>query len=465
MANCKRELVLVRGTDEISLDFGEYGVTEYNRRVAEVGGVGERVANVDEALKLVITGATDENIVNSIQKAGRWLIDARRRERIGTGDRVYIQYTPEKSDVTWQAEILKGRLEVLNREGFRSISGGGRIFRAGLGFTRRGAWEASSLVQLPLSNCNATRTTDNAPVYNANDLNGSSPTQRCNYVDIAAADIPGELPTPAYIVITNTYSDAARRLYVGHKVQGDPDSFTHILEAESATLGTGVSAVVCASCSNGNTANVVNIPATVRTLFTWTLSATQAAYVLSQWVRPLARFSTVPNNSTCKARLTLKDSTTGAIVAQSEYQALNNTDELQTLPALLLSPEQAGQVTPGAMQLLFEAKDSAATGDFSLDYLDLAPVEAGIGFRFYKPVDESLVSVPATTGTITDNQIDGSLFVESRQTVYVGFGGPIMLVPRRLNRLYFHRDNASGVAAVAATMGVKVYARQRALTI
>ena len=118
MANCKRQLTLVRGTDEISLDFGEYGTTEYNRRVAEVGGVGEKIGTVDEAIKLVITGATDVNILNSIQKAGQWLIDARRREKIGTGDRVYIRYTPEKSTVTWQAELLKGRLEVINREGF-----------------------------------------------------------------------------------------------------------------------------------------------------------------------------------------------------------------------------------------------------------------------------------------------------------------------------------------------------------
>lgn len=465
MANCKRQLTLVRGTDELSLDFGEFGATEYTRRIAEVSGVGEKIGTVDEAIKVVIPGATDVNILNSIQKAGRWLMDARRRERIGTGDRVYLRYTPEKSTVTWQAELLKGRIEVINREGFRSILGGGRIFQAGIGFTRRGAWEASELTQIPISNCNGTRTLNNLAVYNANDLSGSSPTKRCNYVDILGADIPGELPTPAYIVITNTYSDAARRLYVGHKVQGTPDSFTNVLEAESATLGTGVASAVCASCSNGNTANVTNVPATVRTLFTWTLSTTQAAYVLSQWVRPLVRFSTKPNNSTCKARLTLKDSVTGAIVAQSEYQALNTADELQTLPALLLSPEQAGQVTAGAMQLLLEAKDSAGTCDFSLDYLDLMPVEAGIGFRLYKPIDETNVSIPATTGTLTDNQIDGSLFIESRQTVYVGFGGPILLVPRRLNRLYFHRDNGSGVAAVAATMGVKVYARQRALTL
>ena len=284
-------------------------------------------------------------------------------------------------------------------------------------------------------------------------------------MDIAAADLPGELPTPAYIEITNTYSDAARRMYVGHKTQGDPENFDQILEAESATLGTGVAAAVCASCSNGNTANVTNVPATVRTLFTWSITDVQAAYALSQWLRPVARFSTVPNNSTCKARLTLKDSVTGAVVAQSEYQALDNANELQTLPALLLSPEQAGQITPGAMLLLLEAKDSAATCDFSLDYVDLMPIEAGMGFRFYKPIDETVVSIPATTGVITDNQIDGSLFIESRQTVYVAFGGPILLVPRRLNRLCFHRDNGSGVAAVAATMGVKIYIRQRSLTI
>lgn len=462
MAINTRILQIVKDNNIISLDFGQIAMVEYDRKTAKYVGVGERVGNVDEGLTVTIKGNNDTGVLSALQQVEQWLVDASRRQEIGADDRVFVHYTPQRSPITWRAEILSGDKEVLNRDGIKNLTG--RVFTVGLAWQRRGAWENASLTQIPISNCNGTRNTSGLAVYNAGDLSGTSPTKRCNYVEVDASDIEGGFPAPVYLEITNTYSTAARRLYVSQKVQGNP-SFQNILEAESATLGTGVTVAACPTCSNLFTTNVANVPATVRTLYTFGLSSVQAAYILSQWVRPMARFSTPPNNSTLKLRLTLKDNATGAVVAQSNYQAMSGADYLQTLPTLLLSPNQQGQTTPGAMNLIIEGIDSAGAADFSLDFVDLMPVEAGIGFRYYKPIDETLVSVPALTGMIADDEIDNTLFIENRQTVYVGFGGPLLLVPNRINRLYFHADATGGLSDVARSFSVKLFYRQRTLAL
>lgn len=420
----------------------------------------ERSLTIVESFRVRITGANVAALKTNINAIERLLfVEAGRRRATQQGQRVFLTYKPSGGATTYRSEVVGGRVEFLQRSlavwQWDALDTEIRVY-----IERKYFWEENSETTLPLTNANGSSTTSAIAVYNHNDAGATDD----NFVQIAAADAAGVLPCPFRIEIINTYGTALRRVYIAHKASGTPASFTHILEAESATLNaTYVTAGADAACSNGNKAAIVNVPASVATLFTWTLSTTQAGYIKNQWIRPILRFSVLPNNATCSARFTIKDSTTGAILYQTDYQLLSNADYLQALPEFFLSQNLQGQATSGAIDILLDMKDSAATCDMTLDFVQLSPIEAGNGFRFLKPIDESLVTIAATTGKINDNMIDDGLYIESRQGIYQALGGPILCVPNALQLLYFLCDGASD-AAIARTITVNLYIRPRFLT-
>lgn len=417
---------------------------------------------VTESAKVQITAATADALIvakDAIEKA--LTIDAPRRNRTQQGDQVFLTFQPDNGTLAHRSEILEGRVE-LEEDSFSGPRWGmSRKINLVLAWTRRYFWELSTESQLPLTNANGAAVTTAITIYNHDDGGATDD----NWVTIDAANAAGVIPAPVRLEITNTYGTAARRVYVGHKAQGTPASFTHILEAESATLNaTYATAGADAACSNGNKVAVVNVPAAVATIFTWAVSATQAGYIKSQWIRPILRFSVLPNNATCSVRLTIKDTTTLAVIYQTEYTTLSTTNYLQPLNEIYLSPELLGQTTAGALSILLDSKDSAATCDWTLDFMQLTPMEAGTGFRLLRPIDETLVNIPATTGVIQDDMIGGATYIESNQGNYQGIGGPIAIIPGVAQRLYFLVDGASD-AAIARTITLKAYIRPRKLTI
>jgi hypothetical protein len=67
---------------------------------------------------------------------------------------------------------------------------------------------------------------------------------------------------------------------------------------------------------------------------------------------------------------------------------------------------------------------------------------------------------------LVDNPIESAEpFVEGRQDVYAGYGGPLMLVPNSLNRLYFLHDGSDGTAAINRGLSVVVKYRPRVVTV
>lgn len=425
---------------------------------------------VVESAKIRLTG-TQAQIQTAFQTIQNILrVQAPQRQKRGAGTRVFVKWLAEGLSGANRAEVLHGSAEF------------SKLISLQFGFVKwyqteivvawkRRLWEKDSETAVPLTNGNGSSTTAGLNVFNCNDGTGINPNKLNNYVEVLAADATGVLPAPLRLELSNTYGTALRRVYVAHMAAGTPGSFTHTLEWEDASLNaTYCTAGLTSGVSNGSKVAVVNVPASAVTLATWTISAAQAGYCLSQWVRVLCRFSVLPSNSTINVRLTLKDATSAAILAQTDWQLLNNTDYLQPLPTLELSPNLQGQASAGAMTLLFDAKDSAATGDFTADFIQLSPIEAGSGFRLLKPIDETLAAdvVPATTGVLTDNMIDGGLYSNDGATQYQGvyrsYGRPLMLLPGVLQRFYLLMDGASD-AAIARKVSVKAWYRPRVETV
>lgn len=419
---------------------------------------------VIESARVILTGtqAVIQATFQSIQHMLR--VVAPRRYQTRSGQRVFLVWLADGLTGANRGEILYGSVEYASKQSMQFGWAKWGQVEVIIVWKRR-LFEKNSETAIPLTNGNGTDTTAGLNVYSCNDGTGVSPNKLNNYVEIKAADVIGVLPAPVRLELSNTYGTALRRIYVAHKAQGTATSFAHVLECEAATLNaTYCVDTLTASTSGGHTVVTTNVPAAATTLMTWTITATQAGYALSQWIRTLIRFSTLPSNSTIYVRLILQDSGSTAILAQTDWQLLNNTDYLQPLPTLELSPNLQGQTTPGAMKLVLQAKDAAAVGDFSADFIQLSPVEMATGFRWLKPIDETLVTVAATTGVLTDNMIDGGLYTESVQGVYRSYGGPIMLLPGVLQRIYLLMDGASD-AAIARLLSVKAYYRPRVETV
>lgn len=421
---------------------------------------------VIESLRVRIHGANvaaNKTLINAIETA--LMLDAPLRQTLGTGTRVFLKYQPSSGAQAYRSEILSGRVDL--PQGALAVWNWDALDTEVLvTIERRFFWEYDTEVETPLTNSNGTNTTGGLGIHNRGDGGAS----KDNYVEIAAVDALGVLPCPMRLVLTNTYATlGARRVYIAHKAQGTPASFTHILEAESATINATYSAsAVDALCSNGNKVtlgSVSPIPAAAATLLTWTLSSAQAGYILNQWIRVIARFSTLPNNGNTKMRITLTDSVTGTQIDQSDWVTLTTTDSLQIICTKFFSPNLQGQVAAGAIKIILEGKNSGANGTASLDFIELAPVDGGTGFRFLKPADETLVSIPVSTGVLNDDMINDALFIESRQDVWLAYGGPLMVIPGRLQRLYTLRDNSDGTAAIASTMTIQLFTRPRVLTV
>lgn len=418
---------------------------------------------VTESALVEISGANAAAVQTAIQALEKALtFHAYQREMTGQGNRVFVQYTPDSTSGAYRSEIVDSRIE-LNADS----QDYGRWFtnfkvNITIGWRRRFYWEAVTETTLPVGNANGTAVTGGT-VYNHDDSGATDD----NFLSIASGDAAGVIPTPFKIEIVNTYGTAARRIYIGHKAQGDAANFQHIYEVEAATIaGIGARSGVAAS-SGGTVVTYTNFPTGGTVLASWPITATQAGYIKNQWVRPIVRFSTLPNTSTMKCRFVLKDTTTLAVIYTTDWQLLSTTDYLQALPEIYFSQQLQGQTTSGGMTLNLEGKDSAGTGDCAMDFLQLTPMEAGQGFVFLRPIDETLVTLPGTataSGTITYNPIDGATYIESRQNVYQVYGGPLMCVPATAQRLYFLTDGTAD-ADVARTLTVKAYIRPRRITI
>lgn len=462
-------LNIVNGSGTITLNSSNHRVLHYvptpppideSTRTAILSGkVSGDGFTVTESARVEFGGTASADIVTALQAVESALeFAALRREQIGAGDRVFITYQPDGGTVAYRSEILDGRVELDS-----DAQDYGRWFTnfrvaATIAWRRRFFWEHNEEQSITVSN--SAGTAGSAAVYMHDDADAGHD----NYVQIAAAQVGGVVPAPAKIAITHSYAGtAARRIYTSHK-GGGADSFQHIYEAEAATLnGTYAAATADANASGGTVVNVTNVPASAAAIATWPITSAQAALITSQWSKIIGRFSTLPSNSTTKARLLLQDSATTAQIGQGEWVTLSPADAIQILGTLMLSPNLQGQAVPGEMKLVLQMKDSAAVGDLGLDFIQLSPVEGGSGFRILKPVDETLVSIPVSTGLITDNMIDGAVYIESRQNVYIGFGGPIMLMPNKLQRLYFLADGVNALAPIDRTLSIVVSYRPRKL--
>ncbi len=283
----------------------------------------------------------------------------------------------------------------------------------------------------------------------------------CNYVEIAAADVEGDLPAPVRLEITNSYNDADKvgTVWIGHNVESDPANLVSILEGEDAEGGMVGTVIENATVAGNKYQSVTFSQPNETVLLTWTLSTALLNQIRGRYVRLMARFAgTLSTVLWLRLKVKLDVTTLWDGSLQLMGTAMNQELATLRLPPYLLG---AGDLYP--LDLVLSGKTDQPTYVMTLDFLQIMILD---GWR-------KLVSKGYNLGyqaRLVDDGIDDYLYTDSWSTAgkignYVGYGEAIQLHPGKLQRLYFQVAEPDGGGDTLRTLSVKLYYRPRRLTL
>ena len=281
-----------------------------------------------------------------------------------------------------------------------------------------------------------------------------------NFVDLNAQDIEGDLPAPIKVEMYNSYDDdPSDEAYLFHNVYSDPDNLTHILEAESAT-GATVTDVPLGTSSAGFYANLAWTAQTETLIATWAITSVQLSYMAGGRFAVLARWAAAFPYTNVWLRVKLESAT--AVLWAGNLSLIPDTRELHWLDTTRLPPYLAGLADLKGINIkLYALRKTAGTHTLPLDYLQLSPISGDDGWKRFLSVDagadyQEYLYHDDTEGFTYRVDTSGDKVAE-----FTGYGGPVMLIPNRDQRLYFLSCDNQGLALVEQTWTVKAWYRPR----
>ncbi len=434
-----------------------YMVTAYEMRTPEsASGAIDSLAQaaqlrqavtVAETMQLSIVGTSTTDVQGKQVALERLLQAIRRRQALQSGPRVYVQMQLDGEAGTWRSELIDARLDPTD-EALRQWPN--FVIPFTLTILRVGYWEGA-LTQLPLTNANGSGNTSGLTIYNHDDAG----TGHDDYVQIAAADVTGALPSPVMLELTNNTGSARTytEIFVATNAHNDPANFPHVMEAESTVVGGYGTAGSDAACSNGQ---YVEKSGNGTWEMRFTLGQTLLQKAAGYPFRVLACFSQTLN---AFVRPSIVDSAGLIALARGdEIQIAVTGQDLVDLGMLPLPP--GGYSTAWAEQRLALSFRTTSLLTTRIDYFLFMPAYA---FRRLTGLSASI----ANAGKVVDDAIEGrayALISSVEQPWFVPRGSPVMVWPNTLQRLYFAWSLLDHTAPIAETLSVKAWYRPRRLT-
>lgn len=411
--------------------------------------------NVTESALVILGGTSTDAMRSAVGSVESYLRQAEAYQERRSGSPVYMEFQPGGSGDVYRSEVLSGKVELSDLTLSASQWNKNKA-RALVAYTRRYYWEgAEGTIQLYNS---AGTSTTGVTVYNCND--GTPPTGQYNYVEIAGTSVAGNYPAPIRLQITNSYNDAEYlgNVWVGHNVFANPATFSHIIEAETAS--SGGSSVASVAASGGYYRGFTWATDAETLAFTWPLSAALLSASAGQWFNVLAKWWLTCDTG-IKYRLEIRY---GAEVLWSSQSV-----SLDTLIATTIRSLGSVQLPPWATNnsvalslLMYVKKTGGST--VNLDFLQLTPTDSirtYIALAYGVPYNSRLVD-----DSITDSLYEDSGDATARAGFYEARGAPIMLWPGKLQRLYFLQHGVNNNSAdIDRTASICVYYRPRRLTL
>lgn len=435
-------LRLTDGTTTVTLTSSPWLGATYAPEAAEFGA-----ETVTETAVCVIEGsaATIRTAVNGLETL---LHDAWLRSRVQNA-KLWVEYRPIDSDAYFRSEVLGGSVQWSSNPAKRRLDASTNTVEVAVSWTRRNWWEGAE-VELELSTSNQAAATGGRTIYNHDD----SGTGHDNWVQIAAAQVTGDLPGAVRVQLANSVGSARsyRKVFLGVNAFSDPANFAHVLEAESASGGGSV--VSDANCSNSSRRDIA--PSGSLTL-TWSLTAAQLQRTQGRWFRMLLRVN--DHSGDLRVRPEVRDGggtytlwRGDSVVLPSQYGGIFDLGSVPLPPG--------GYATAyGALTLALVFSGTSLT---ELDFLQLTPLDA---FRYLE-----CMGAVANGESVVDNGYEGLAYVLS-SSAYLPLvaprGEPLMLFPGKLQRVFVLQQNLTGnsLAPIADTLAVRVWHRPRRRTI
>ncbi len=438
-------LAITDGTTTVSLSGTSpvMGCTFWPQTAQYRNGEWQQVTE-DAEVNLRGTAATIRATVASIEML---LQAAIRRQETGMGPRVFVTFAP-LSETAYRSEVFEGRVVWSTDPGLRRLGDTNPTVRVDVIWTRAPGWDGDE-TQASCS-ANGQSASTSARTITNNPANG-------NWVQMAAAQVTGDMPTPMRLELTNTSggAQAYRKLFIHVNAFSDPANLVHYLQGEAVV--SGGTPTVDGTSSGGNmlAITVVPTPAT----YQWTLPAADMQRTKGRRARIVARLAR--NDAACYVQPKILDGAGAQVLWTGDEITvpLTSTDDtLQDFGIVPLPPGGYG-ATYAAHRLGLAFRGAS---QLSLDVMQLTMVDA---FARY---DLNSVSV-ANGATLQLDDIEGLHYISASSvwtSLATSFGGPLLLQPNTLQRIHVLYEIAAVAGVpIAGTFGAKVFYRPRRLTV
>jgi hypothetical protein len=399
----------------------------------------------DAEVNLRGTAATIRSTVASIEML---LQAAIRRQETGVGDKVYVTFAP-LSETAYRSEVFDGRVVWSTDPGLRRLGDTNPTVRIDVIWTRAPGWDGAETQASVSANAQAASTSARTITNNA--ANG-------NWIQAAADQVTGDMPTPCRLELTNTTGSAQayRKLFINVNAFSDPANLVHYLQAEAAVSGGSSSAD--ATCSGGNKWSVTL--STTPTTYQWTLPAADMQRTKGRRARITARVVSIAGATYVRPKIL--DGAGAQVLWTGDELYLGSLTDTVLLDLGIVPLPPGGYGTPyAAHRLGLEMRSSGAPTDV-FDVLQLTMLDS------YRYVDLNSISV-ANGATLQLDSIEGLNYISSSSVwtaLATSFGGPMMLYPGQLQRIHvLYEIAATAGVPITGTFGAKLFYRPRRLTV
>jgi len=400
--------------------------------------------SVTEAAEVILSG-TDVQIRALTQQIENLFYQARLRQEIGAGPRIWVEYRPVPGDVLYRSLLFDGSLAWSETPELRRLRDNNLTAVVTLTFSRQPYWEGP-LTELPLAANGQAAATGGRTIHNKSD----------NWVEIAGTDVAGVLPAGVKLSLKN--ATGANQGYVNFFLAtgayNDAPNFTHILEGESFV---GTTSTASASASNGFY-GAVSFGGAGTYLLSYAMSSAQMTKCGGRIFRLLARLMTTPT-MTLYVTPQLRDSS-GLIplAAGPEVAITTSSSTLLDLGDLPLPPAPNLQIFD-ALTVCLLVRVTAANS-LNLDFVQLTPTDA---LRHLRQRGNMLIPNEAAVDDNIEEEAysdDGS----NKFPIFERLAGPILVWPGRTQRIYTLNDKSSGATSISDALTVQAWYRPRRLT-
>ncbi len=443
-------LRLTDGVGTVTLTASPIDWIEYDPLVSADG------SDITESGRVKFYSSTQATNYSNIRAVNRLLEQAKNYNQNRSGPRVYVEFDPGASGTVYRSDVYAGSItpysEVLKYKFFDN-----ETLLMTVQWTRAPFWEGP-LTQIPLSNTSATDNTSGLTITNAYDATAE------NFADIDELAVIGDIPAPLQIELENTKSDAdaAKEIYIWHNVYSNPTTLDHILEGEDAT-GATVSAPVSDATSSSDLYVSLIWTSTDETLIAqWALGETLMTSAAGGRFAFLARWRGAFPYTDMWIRFRLVTATNNNVLWEGQQVLIDDNAELTFIDTGRIGPALVGLTSIQALKLrMYGYRDESGTHTLPIDYLQLSPISGDMGYKRFVCRDDGV----AYQEKLVYDDIEGHVYhlnTSSKKIAdFSDFGGPILVVPNKDQRLYFNSCDKDDEAKVNQTWKVKAWYRPR----